>query len=123
MQYADKKMDTDGSGSGETSLFRAIEAGDTTLAIRLIESGTCDLNERDRSIGLTPLHLAVYQSNLAVVQALVGKPQTNYSVKDNYGRSAVDMLEYCRDREVTRVLLEAAYPTTLRDGGLRIVPK
>ena len=97
----------------DEKLYRLVQEvyyGRTEKALALIESDPDQINRQDPYSGLTPLNIAVFRQNEKVVQALIDHPVTNIHLKDNFGRTAYDMLDYNANQQVFLAVFNAFKP-------------
>ena len=65
----------------ETHVELAITSKQAQVAVRLIESGKCNVNEFSPSSGLAPIHFAVLSGKSEIVDALVNVRETNVNAQ------------------------------------------
>jgi len=75
-------------------LVMAVYHDRTEEALELIENEPEQINRQDPYSGLTPLNIAVFRQNQYIVRALIDHPITDIHLKDNFGRTAYNMLDY-----------------------------
>ncbi|KAF2714347.1 ankyrin, partial [Pleomassaria siparia CBS 279.74] len=85
------------------ALHLASSAGLTSAVIRLLESG-CDVNEKDGS-DITPLHHAVINNELEIVQILLSKG-ADINAQGGYFGNALQAASYKGYKQLVRLLLE-----------------
>lgn len=73
------------------------------------------INARDPHSGLTALHIAIFRGNAEMVKLLAQFPGRNMSIKDNFGRLAVDMLAYTKSQAIFDVVMQQMYPAEEQD--------
>lgn len=66
----------------------------------------CQLR-RSRYYAMTALHTALLQRNRAYVSIILDSNKTNYTIRDNEGRDALDCAKHSGDEELTRLVLKA----------------
>jgi len=100
--------------SGETLLTIAAADGDGNLATRLILAGA-DVNHPDQN-GTVPLHVAIRQRNLSVVDALLAF-EANVEIRDRSGLTPLHLACVARSFDVAeRLLCRGANPDGITDG-------
>lgn len=97
-----------------TALLTEIYADNTRDALSLIEKDPDQIAIPHSGTGLTPLHVAVFRENLTIVKELLKNSRADVFLKDEFGRSALDMLSYTTNETIHQVMLEAAYPDASR---------
>lgn len=95
-------------------LLRAAYNDETKKAITIVQTDPQQLNMRDPYAGLTPLHIAIFRSNFEIVGAIVQHPNTDLSVKDNFGRVSTDMLDYVTDQRLFELIMDVCFPDEMR---------
>lgn len=104
------------------ALIRAAYFDQTEKALELIENDPEQVERQDPHSGLTALHIAVFRSNRELVERLAQHPKSNLRLKDNFGRRAVDMLDYTTDEFIFDTVIQATYPDIaheLEESGLQ----
>lgn len=92
------------------ALIRAAYFDQTEKALELIENDPEQIERQDPHSGLTALHIAVFRSNRKLVERLAQHSKSNLRLKDNFGRRAVDMLDYTTDEFIFDTVIQATYP-------------
>lgn len=97
---------------GRTALMRAIEAGDTTEAKRLIEQGA-NVNARTQS-GVSPLMNAAGTGNKELVELLIKQgADVNARTPGNY--TVLMQAALVGQTEIVKILLDAGADPTVKD--------
>ena len=96
------------------SLIRATYYEDNRRAQNLVETDPQQINRQDPYAGLTPLHIAVFRQNRFLVQVIGNHPETDFHIRDNFNRKAVDMLDYTSDQVIFELIMDKTYPDQMR---------
>ena len=91
-----------------SALLDSVKAGANDTAIQLVHGGA-DVNEAE-SNGTTPLHYAVYQGDLPLVEALIDAG-ADVNTVNSYGSSPMSEAATLGDYEIMKALLEAGADT------------
>ena len=85
---------------------RAVRAGDTVEAARLLEHYDVDVNAADEH-GEPPLHIAAYKGDAPMLTFLLGRASANTEVTDFQGRTALFRAAEHAQLATVRLLLQA----------------
>lgn len=99
------------------SLIRAVYFDDLKLAREILAADPDQVNRPDPYAGLTPLHIAIFRQNMKTMKLLCDHPNCNPHQKDNFDRTAVDMLVYTTDEGAFDLVMRRAYPDFRRNPG------
>lgn len=100
----------DGSRLATLALLRAVYMDELEHARDILSADPDQLNRRDPFAGVTPLHIAIFRQNEKMVRLLTQHPQCRVSIKDNFGRTAADMLTYTSDPTIFDIVLRLTSP-------------
>ncbi len=103
-----------GSGLKKYPLLRAVYFDDTQRAIRILAEDPDQLNLPDPFGGLTATHIAIFRENKTLVELFAKHPLYKPQIKDNFGRRAVDMLDYTINQQIFNAIIEVTYPDEIR---------
>jgi hypothetical protein len=82
------------------SLILAVYNDKTDEALQIIDVAPEQINSQDPYAGLTPMHIAIFRENIAIVQRIAKHPEFDKTITDNFGRRMVDMLDYTANRKI-----------------------
>ncbi|OJW72294.1 MAG: hypothetical protein BGO68_06155 [Candidatus Amoebophilus sp. 36-38] len=94
----------DPSKANITALHEAAEMGDRDIIQFLLQNGA-DVNATNNT-GLTPLHLAVREKQLASIQALVKNKHIDINKQDKLGNTVLHIASFKGDRLLVTALVE-----------------
>lgn len=108
-----------GARTKKHSLFVEVFFNRTAPALAIIESDPEQINVQEPFSELTTLHLAIFRQNFRVVKALTSHPVTDVTIKDSFGRRAIDMCVYTSNDEMIELIFRRTYQKAdlLLDGG------
>jgi ankyrin repeat protein len=89
-----------GEGLATYPLIRAVYIDRVDEARAILKADPKQINSLDPFAGLTPLHIAIFRQSEEMVGLLSAHPQCNFSLKDNFGRTASDMLIYTKNQAI-----------------------
>ena len=95
----------------QTRLELAIFSRDVQWAKSIIEGGKCDVNEFFPSLGLAPIHLAVFCEMSEIVEALINVKEVNVNavtsraLLDNHGITPLEIAISRRQHNIISLLL------------------
>lgn len=102
-----------GESTAKLQLIQAVFFDRTKSALEIIKTDPDQINEQDPFAGLTPLHIAIFRQNVAVVEALANHPVTNTDAADRFGRKPIDMCIYTSLDEIFAAVLKRTYQSAL----------
>lgn len=102
-----------GESTAKLKLIQAVFFDRTKSALEIIKTDPDQINEQDPFAGLTPLHIAIFRQNVAVVDALTLHPITKPSIEDRFGRKPIDMCIYTNIDEIFDAVLKRTYHSAL----------
>lgn len=102
-----------GSAKG-MSIFEAIDSGDESNLTRVIAARPRSL--ADRKLGMTPLHWAAGDGNWKMVEILLEAGKFDLSIRDDFGRTAMDLALAVGSRPTQDLLARQLYPRSFQDG-------
>lgn len=103
-----------GHGSVEgMSIFEAIDSGDESTLTRVIANHPQSLS--DRYLGMTPVHWAAGDGNAKMVKILLDAGKFDLSIRDDFGRTAMDMALTVGSRPTQDLLARQLYPKCFQD--------
>jgi len=103
-----------GHGSLEgMSIFEAIDSGDESNLTRVIAARPQSLS--DRYLGMTPLHWAAGDGNWKMMEILLEAGKIDLSIRDDFGRTAMDMALAVGSRPTQDLLARQLYPKSFQD--------
>lgn len=104
--------------AGNTRLHNLLGRNRTKKALALIESGTVDLNAKNR-VGVTALHIAASQGNTTAVVALLKHPEVAVNLPTDAGDTALHLaaLSSFNLRMIEELLRHGADPTLRNTSG------
>lgn len=105
----------DGKKRATYRLVLAAYFDDLTGAKDILDAAPQEINVQDPYSGLSALHIAIFRSNAGMVQLLSRFPGRDMSIRDNFGRLAVDMLAYTRSQAIFDVVMQQMYPAEEQD--------
>lgn len=103
-------MPDSGSRLATYPLLRAVYMDETDRARAILAADPQQVNLQDPFAGLTALHIAIFRQNLDTVRLLAGHPECNTTIRDNFGRTASDMLAYTSSRVIFDLVTRRAAP-------------
>jgi len=113
-----KKMlqyfEDDGPSTLTYPLLHAVFHERVEKAEQVIAADPNQLNSQDPFAGLTPLHIAIFRENRYLVNLIEKHPTTDFKLKDNFNRRAVDMLDYTADQTIFELIMDKTYPDLMR---------
>ncbi len=99
-----------GSKLKKYPLIRAVYDDSTEKALKIIKIDPDQINLTDPFAGLTALHVAIFRQNETLVTSLAKHPISDLSIKDNFNRRSVDMLDYTTNQIIFEAVIDATYP-------------
>jgi len=100
----------DGVQLATYSLIRAVYNDRIEQARDILGASPEQINLQEPFAGLTALHIAIFRQNVDIVKLLAEHPRCDLTLKDNFQRSAIDMLIYTANRAIFDTLMRRAYP-------------
>lgn len=91
-------------------ILQAADDGDIKGVDRAISASRDAINFRDPDTGLTALHIAAGDGNLAMTLHLLRKPGIDLTIKDYFGRDAVDLAMGVNATEIVDAISKKLYP-------------
>ncbi|PWE55001.1 hypothetical protein DEM27_16220 [Metarhizobium album] len=95
------------------SLLRAVYMDQVREAEAVLRASPEQINLGDPYANLTPLHVAIFRQNREIVALLVNHPRCDVWQKDNFGRTAVDMLVYTKEKQIFESIINKSYSLKL----------
>ena len=80
----------------------------------ILKAEPAQLNSKDPYAGLTALHIAIFRQNSKIVQLLLAQEGIDVSIKDGFRRRPVDILDYTANQDIFDMIMDAAYPDSMR---------
>lgn len=103
-----------GSQLKRYSLIMAAYYEREETAEKLIKNDPDQINLQDPYGGLTALHVAIFRQNSRIVELLIMCPEIDVTIKDNFGRTIVDMLDYNSDQRVFDLVIDKCYADEMK---------
>lgn len=91
------------------SLIRAVYNDRFAQARDILAVSPDQVNSQEPFAGLTALHIAIFRQNEDMVTLLANHPQCDIALKDNFGRTAADMLVYTANPAIFDTVMRRAY--------------
>lgn len=98
-----------GARTKKHSLFVEVFFNRTEPALAIIQNDSEQINIQEPFSELTTLHLAIFRQNARVVDALTAHPVTDFTIKDSFGRRAIDMCIYTTDENLIESVFKRTY--------------
>lgn len=92
------------------SLIRAVYNDRITQARDILKANPEQINLQEPFAGLTALHIAIFRQNEEIVTLLAEHPRCDITLKDNFQRTAADMLVYTDKPAIFDIVMRRAYP-------------
>lgn len=81
-------------------LIRAVYNDRLDQARDILKASPEQINSQEPFAGLTALHIAIFRQNEEMVALLANHPSCDFTIKDNFQRTAADMLIYTQSTEI-----------------------
>lgn len=91
------------------SLIRAVYNDRFEQARDILKANPEQINLQEPFAGLTALHIAIFRQNEDIVTLLAEHPRCDIAIKDNFQRTAADMLVYTANQAVFDTVMCRAY--------------
>lgn len=92
------------------SLIRAVYNDRLDQARDILAASPEQINLQEPFAGLTALHIAIFRQNEEIVTLLANHPRCDLTLKDNFQRTAADMLVYTANSTIFGTVMRCAYP-------------
>lgn len=102
-----------GESTAKLPLIIAVYFDRTQVALDIIRSDPEQINLPEPYAGLTPLHIAVFRQNIALVEAIARHPIAKPGIEDRFGRTAIDLCAYTSNDMIFRAIIERTYQSAL----------
>lgn len=103
-----------GTDRKKLTLLLAAYFDKTETAKKLIDADPDQINRQDPHSGLTALHISIFRQNGELVEILARHPHSDLTIKDNFNRRAIDMLDYTTNQQIFECVTAATYPEISR---------
>lgn len=103
-------LEPDGGAQLATySLIRAVYNDRFDQARDILKANPEQINLQEPFAGLTALHIAIFRQNEDIVKLLADHPRCDITLKDNFQRTAADMLVYTANTAVFDTVMYRAH--------------
>ena len=92
------------------SLIRAVYNDRLDQARDILKASPEQINNQEPFAGLTALHIAIFRQNEEMVVLLANHPRCDLTLKDNFQRTAADMLVYTAKQTIFDIVVRYAHP-------------
>lgn len=92
------------------SLIRAVYNDRFEQARDILKANPEQINLQEPFAGLTALHIAIFRQNEEMVALLANHPRCDLTLKDNFRRTAADMLVYTAKTAIFDVVMWRTFP-------------
>lgn len=91
------------------SLIRAVYNDRFDQARDILKANPEQINLQEPFAGLTALHIAIFRHNEEIVKLLAEHPRCDIGLKDNFQRTALDMMVYTTNQAIFDTVMQRAY--------------
>jgi len=95
------------------SLIRAVYNDRFEQARDILKANPEQINLQESFAGLTALHVAIFRQNEEIVKLLANHPRCDIALKDNFQRTAADMLVYTAKSAIFDAVMRRSYDEQL----------